>query len=149
MAKKKSRLQKKIEDPASRLWKNKADKAWRELVFRKQGGKCAICGSTEHINAHHMVPREVLLFRHNPQNGILLCPSHHKYSFLLSAHRNPVRFALWLMANQPERWKWLSETFDPAKGTDLGDGHPEVNYKDVYLSLQKELDVVKDEELFG
>jgi len=149
MAKKKSKLQKKIDDPTSRLWKNKADRAWRDLVFTLQGGKCAICGCVEHVNAHHMVPREILSFRHRPENAILLCPSHHKYNFLLSAHRNPVRFALWLMANQPERWKWLSETFDPATGTDLGDGHPEVNYKDVYLALQKELDVVKDEELFG
>ena len=147
--KKKSKLQKKIEDPTSRLWKNKADKAWRELVFRAYGGKCAVCGESIFVQAHHLVPREILLFRHCVNNGILLCPKHHKYNFLLSAHRNPVRFHLWLIANLPEKWKWLSETFDPAKGMDLGDGHPEVNYKDVYLALQKELDAIKEKELFG
>jgi hypothetical protein len=137
--KKKSKLQKKIENVSSRLWRNKADKVWKELIFIICGGKCIVCGSTEFIQAHHLIPREVLLFRHHTKNGICLCPSHHKYSFLLSPHKNPVRFLLWLKHNDPSRWEWLCRTFNPVDGIELGDGHPEVDFKKVYELLQKEL----------
>ena len=121
----------------SRLWRNKCDKIWRELVFAQEGKKCAICGDTEFLNAHHLIPRELLVYRHDLRNSVLLCPIHHKYGFLLSAHRNPVRFMLWLMRTRPVTWKWLSETFDPAVGVNLGDGHPSVNYKETFEALSK------------
>lgn len=135
MAKKKSQLQKKIDDPFSRLWRNKADKTWKELVFLLGGSKCAICGSVEYIQAHHIIPRNILLSRHNAMNGILLCPSHHKYSFVFSAHKNPVRFILWLQEHQPERWAWLSKNFDP--NLELSTEKP--NYKGVYTFLLEEV----------
>ena len=133
--KKKSKLQKRIDDPYSRLWRNKADKLWKEMAFREGKGVCAICGSNRYIQVHHLVPRNILLYRHDIRNAITLCPSHHKYSFLLSAHKNPVRFILWIMENQPEKWEWLSSTFSPKNGIELGDGHPEVNYKEVVEKL--------------
>ena len=138
MMKKKSKLQKKIDDPTSRLWRNKADKAWKELVFLKAEGKCAYCFEKEYVQAHHLIPREILQFRHKVTNGILLCCSHHKYSFLFSAHKNPVRFAIWLQENDPERWVWLRQAVREIP--EEGNFGEKPNYKEIYLSLQKALD---------
>jgi len=103
--KKKSKLQKKIDDPNSRLWRNKADKAWKRLVSRIE--HCEICGSKEYCQAHHLVPREMTSHRHIVENGIYLCASHHKYSFEMSPHKAPVEFFKWLSAKHPDRWAWL------------------------------------------
>jgi len=130
-----SKLAKRIANVGGKFWRNKADKLWKEIIFTKGGRCCAICGSRDYIQAHHLIPRNILLFRHYIKNGILLCPLHHRYSFLLSPHKNPIRFILWLQKNDPEKWKWLSETFNLQSGVDLGDGHPEVNYKEVLEKL--------------
>lgn len=110
---KKSKLQKRIDDPCSRYWRNKADDLWRQMIFEIEGNKCAVCGATEHLNAHHLIPRTFLYFRHDLRNGILLCPSHHKYGNVLSAHKNPIRFVLWFMENRPTQWSWLRDQFAP------------------------------------
>ncbi len=137
----KSKLQKKLDDPSSRLWRNKADWAWRKLVFHYAQGKCIICGSTEFVQAHHMIPREILTSRHRLENGVMVCAKHHKYNYILSAHKNPVRFYLWLMRNQPERWRWLSTEFDPVNGIELPDGH-NINFKEIYTQLMERLNQV-------
>lgn len=136
MAKKVSKLAKKLADPCSRLWRNKADNSWRKVVYASNKGKCVICGTVEHINAHHLVPREILKYRHNPDNGITLCPSHHKYGNILSPHRNPVRFFLWLQKHMPEKWAWLAKTFDPDTGVSLEGSNIPVNYKEAYYRLE-------------
>ncbi len=107
MKKKKSKLQKKIEDQNSKLWRNKADKLWKQLVAEAYFGKCDLCGSTEYCQAHHLIPREMTSHRHEIINGILLCASHHKYSFEISPHKAPVAFFKWLMQNRQKKWEWL------------------------------------------
>jgi hypothetical protein len=54
-----------------------------------------------------MIPREMTSHRHNVGNGILLCASHHKYSFELSPHKAPVEFFKWMIRNHPDIWDWL------------------------------------------
>jgi hypothetical protein len=105
--KKKSKLQKKIDDLNSRLWRNKCDKIWKELVTKAYLGKCAICKSTDYCQAHHMIPRIMTSHRHIVENGILLCASHHKYSFELSPHKAPVEFFKWMIMHHPDKWDWL------------------------------------------
>jgi hypothetical protein len=105
--KKKSSLQKRREDPNSRLWRNKADYLWRKLVARTWDGKCAYCGTTEITQAHHLIPREMYSHRHIIENGILLCARHHKYSFEVSAHRGSIVFYRWLIAHHSDKWEWL------------------------------------------
>lgn len=104
---KKSKLKKRIDDHNSKLWLNKADTAWRKLVFHLGDGKCMICGSQEFVQTHHLIPREMRSHRHIVINGINLCASHHKYSFEISPHKAPVAFFRWMISNQPERWNWL------------------------------------------
>lgn len=104
---KKSKLQKRKDDHNSRLWRNKADRQWREAVVLLWGGKCAVCGCNGG-QAHHLIPRQMGSHRHEPLNGILLCSSHHKFSFELSPHKAPVAFFKWLIDNHPDAWEWVS-----------------------------------------
>jgi len=60
-------------------------------VLARWGGKCAICGETHLANCHHIIPREFASLRFNPNNGIVLCPQHHRLT-KWSAHVNPVWF---------------------------------------------------------
>lgn len=51
---------------------------WRRAVYRRYNGKCALCGSTELLEAHHIVPWCIdPEYRFNANNGILLCKRHH------------------------------------------------------------------------
>jgi len=74
---------------------NKLDKEWAIRVKILYDNKCAVCGETKMLNAHHIIPREDKLFRHDTRNGIALCPKHHKFSFELSPHKNPFMFFRW------------------------------------------------------
>ena len=132
-----SALQKKINNPSSKLWRNKADKLWRELLIIEFNYQCALCGSKEYVQIHHLVPRQLSHYRQNLNNGVAVCSAHHKYSFIMSAHKNPVAFILIFRKLYPDKWKWLEETFGPG-GVDL-QKQKEVlpNYKEIYEGLLK------------
>ena len=83
------------------------DKVWASNVKYRDESICAICGSTRLLNSHHVIPREIKYSRHLFENGITLCVSHHKYSFEISAHRNPFAFFMWLMKNRHEQFDKL------------------------------------------
>lgn len=103
----KSKLQRKIDNPNSILWRRKADKLWSDIVHIVWNHKCAICGSNKWPQAHHQIPREQYSHRHISRNGICLCAKHHRFSFDISAHKAPVAFIKWLSENHPEQWSWL------------------------------------------
>jgi len=79
-----------------KIWADKVKSYW-------QG--CAICGETKRLNAHHLIPKEIKEHRFDIENGIALCPKHHRFSFKLSAHQNPIAFVMWLEENLPEKLK--------------------------------------------
>ena len=88
----------------------KEDKAWSITIRNRANNRCEICGRDEvTMNAHHIIPRENREFRHNLMNGICLCPKCHKYSFEISAHKNPLAFFKWLEKNKPKQYKYLKE----------------------------------------
>jgi hypothetical protein len=72
----------------------KLDKAWSERI--RSIGKCEYCGSTEHLNAHHIFSRANKATRYDLENGICLCSLHHTFSHTFSAHKTPVEFTRWL-----------------------------------------------------
>lgn len=74
---------------------------WSKKVRASYGNKCAICGSTKYLNAHHIIPREVKEFRYDEDNGISLCSTHHKWCLEISPHRNPFVFFVWFMNTYP------------------------------------------------
>ena len=92
--------------------RNKLDKKWREMIKIEFGNKCIVCGSTERLNCHHILPREDKRFRHEPLNGILLCAKHHKWSIEMSPHKNPFAFYHFYGNNLfKERCQKLSELY--------------------------------------
>ena len=81
-------------------------KIWAEEV-KHRDASCVICQKTKMLNAHHIIPREILETRYNLLNGISLCPSHHRFSRKLSAHQNPLAFFMWMVRNRQEQIEYL------------------------------------------
>ena len=82
-------------------------KGWSIAVKADDYNSCAVCSSTKHLNAHHILPRERRNTRYDPQNGVALCALHHQFSRELSAHHNSFAFFVWFMRNRPEQFKYL------------------------------------------
>lgn len=69
------------------FWKNSRDrnspryKKWRKDVFTRDGFKCTKCGSTQNIQAHHVIPWAETAaqkeLRFDIKNGITLCRMCH------------------------------------------------------------------------
>ncbi len=126
--KKKSKLQKKKDDPRSRYWRNKADGVWREKICKRDGDQCAVCNSDKNPQCHHLVSRDVKSLRHEVMNGVLLCPLCHQFSRRRSAHKGGVPFAEWLRIHRPYQYQWIL--------THWGDKDDKYNYKQVYNELK-------------
>jgi len=84
-----------------------ADLAWADAVKGRDGWFCVVCGVSERLNAHHILPREVKEFKYVVDNGITLCVTHHKFSRELSAHNNSFAFLLWFMVNRKAQFERL------------------------------------------
>ena len=80
------------------------DILWSRSVKERDLWRCVICGDTLKPNAHHIIPRENKLYKHDIDNGITLCVKHHKFSRVISAHNNPIAFIKWLMINKPGQY---------------------------------------------
>jgi hypothetical protein len=93
-------------NPRSTYWRNKADALWSELIRRP--GVCAVCGEGN-VQAHHLISRSAAATRHRLENGIALCPKHHRLDARLSAHKGPMAFAAWINQHHPDRWVWVNE----------------------------------------
>jgi hypothetical protein len=58
-------------------WKRIA--SWRSTVIQRDGAKCRDCGSTERIEAHHIIPKSYCLATaFLPMNGVALCRKCHQ-----------------------------------------------------------------------
>ena len=91
---------------------NKRDKEWSIEVRRKWNNCCAYCGSTIRTNAAHIIPREIRHFRHDLDNGVALCPKHHKFSFQWSAHLNPLAFYIWMAKTHADQFTRIIEKWE-------------------------------------
>ena len=85
---------------------------WSKLVRSRDGNKCIICPNTEKINAHHIIPKQWKHLALNIDNGISLCPSHHKYNTTISAHKNPLAFFIWMEKNRKDQLKKVRELYE-------------------------------------
>ena len=91
---------------------------WSAKVHKSNASKCAICGKKQgevdpntgkpsYINAHHIEPRATCAaLRYDPMNGILLCPSCHKFG-RNSAHKGMIWFITWLINNRREQYDYI------------------------------------------
>lgn len=107
MKKKVNKTTKKYLKKVAKRELNKQDKEWSIAVKKDFDFKCLVCGSTKMLNAHHIVPRESLSFRHLVVNGLALCPKHHKFSRDFSAHKNPLVFYLFYKKKYAKRYDLL------------------------------------------
>lgn len=72
-----------IQTPSSRNWGHRSrdnvysTAEWRKLSSQAiaQAGCCAICGSTDRLEAHHISPDQELAL--DPQNIVVLCKECH------------------------------------------------------------------------
>lgn len=80
---------------------------WALKVKERDRWVCAICQRKEFLDAHHLFPREIKALRFELDNGITLCKSHHRFSFELSAHQNPIAFLMWLTKNKKDQLERL------------------------------------------
>lgn len=84
----------------------KEDKEWAIAVKERDVG-CVICSETHLLNAHHIIPKDIKETRYDITNGISLCPSHHRFSRILSAHQNPLAFFKWMLKNRQMQLNYL------------------------------------------
>lgn len=82
---------------------NKLDKLWGEIIH-SLNDKCAVCGKTGRLEAHHIFTRSRRATRWFIDNGILLCANCHKFSPILSAHKAPRAFFSWLENKMGKPW---------------------------------------------
>lgn len=96
---------------------------WTEKVHTMQNGVCAVCGKKHgeiddktgkpsYMNAHHIEPRATCAaLRYDPLNGILLCPSCHKFG-RNSAHKGAIWFITWLQNHRKKQYDYVMQHRD-------------------------------------
>ena len=87
------------------------DKACREYVFQRDGGRCLKCQSPDQLQWAHVYTRRYRTVRHHPWGSMLLCAGCH-----LWWHKEPLEATLWLSTVWPkERIEELREARRRAK----------------------------------
>ena len=127
--KRKSKLQKKKDNPNSIYWKGKADEAWSAEI--RKVGRCEYCNSTGQLNAHHIIARIRLKYRHDLSNGVCLCTRCHAFDPSISPHIDSFsgeRFLEWLKTERPDQFQWFEEHKEDK-------GQPEKTYMECYEEL--------------
>jgi hypothetical protein len=109
---KEKKLTKKRIKQLERRFRRKKFKEWADNVKNRDKRKCIYCGAIKWLNAHHIIPREIEEFRWDLDNGVSLCPKHHKFSREFSAHKNSLAFILWLSRCRTLQYKRLVEKWD-------------------------------------
>ena len=106
----KTRRKPNLKNPNSSTWKKKADDLWGETI--RQVGYCEVCGGAGQLNAHHIISRTRLKFRHDPSNGVCLCVRCHSFNADISPHQDSFggeKFLEWLEAERPGQFIWYEE----------------------------------------
>ena len=101
---------KKKHKPNSKYYKKKADLAWAAQI--RAVGRCEHCGRTNSLNAHHLIARTRLRFRHDLSNGVCLCSYCHAFDASISPHIDSFsgeRFLAWLKEARPGQFQWYEE----------------------------------------
>ena len=81
------------------------DAKWRLIALERAKYKCEYCGSTEHLNVHHVIGRRNLSTRWYLPNAVVLCVKHHMFDTHMSAHQNSFAFIQWIVEKRGQAWK--------------------------------------------
>jgi 5-methylcytosine-specific restriction endonuclease McrA len=87
---------------------------FREVCFKRDGNKCACCGSTEYLTVHHISPRnEMPSGGYVLENGITVCPECHlKAEYFYGSASN--KAWLYFEFTPHELYKLIGSSFDKA-----------------------------------
>ena len=104
---KRSRIKRQSTRPTRQL-ELTADRLWALLILARAGNRCQICHKPR-CQAAHIIPRRYKHFRHDPRNGLALCPVCHSF---VDSHK-PL-FKEWLTMNNPAavvlvQGKWVAK----------------------------------------
>lgn len=76
-------------------YKNRRLEKWAQEVKNRNGNRCVICGSTDNLDAHHIIPKRTHPeFEFKVENGVTLCREHHTMvhpymtSYMKKVHAN-------------------------------------------------------------
>ena len=86
--------------PRKGTLQKKADPLWSKCVILIWG-KCAKCGTTNNLTAHHEIHRDNKANRYRLDNGMCLCANCH--TFGSGPHTAPDLWAKWLIEEYPKR----------------------------------------------
>lgn len=100
-----------IKDYANKKFKMEATKLWSAQI-RAVGG-CEICGSSDSLNAHHLLSKSVWPhLRYDLSNGVCLCAGHHTMDREICPHGSlPAMeaFVEWLAIERAGVFVWYGE----------------------------------------
>lgn len=102
--------------PAVGRLRDIADQLWSRAVRDDWGNRCAVCGSRNKVEAHHLVPRQHTSTRHDVQNGISLCSWCHKFDPHNAPHQHAAGWMAWLNKHHPRVAAWYEVNRNPQFG---------------------------------
>jgi len=139
MAKKKRKkptLKSQKANPNSKYWKKKADEQWALQI--KTVGACEVNSShVGRLNAHHIISRTRLRYRHDLSNGVCLCTQCHSFNADISPHQDSYgaeRFLAWLKKDRPGQFQWYEEHKHDKR-------QPEKTYQQCYEELTPQQEI--------
>lgn len=97
-------LKKLRKKPKKNLLNKLLDVLWSKAVKILAGNKCEYCGSTKHLNSHHIFGRRNFAVRWEVTNGVCLCSGHHQFDSRFSAHQTPTKFTDWIKDKRGLKW---------------------------------------------
>lgn len=125
----KATLKQRKAKPNSKYWKGKADTEWSKQI--RAVGKCEHCSRATSLNAHHIINRTRLRYRHDLSNGVCLCSGCHLFDSEISPHIDSYsgeKFLAWLKSERPGQFQWYEEHKDDKR-------QPEMSYQEQYEIL--------------
>jgi len=88
--------------------KKDLDDIWKKKVKNRDKWICQVCGKKlegRSCHAHHILPKQMKGMRWDVENGMTLCPSHHKLG-IFSAHQNAIWFFGWMNINKKKQLRY-------------------------------------------
>ena len=90
--------------------RSNADDLWSAAVKQDWAHKCSMCGNTEALNSHHLIPRQHTTYRYDLKNGCCLCVHCHQFNADRSPHQHAAGWLQWLHAHHPTFARWYCDT---------------------------------------
>lgn len=95
------------------LANKKALSDWSMAVKIAGDMSCAVCGSTDRVQSHHLIEKKWWPdHKLDPKIGIPVCSKHHGFN-RHSMHTNPFWVVAWMEANRPEQLAYVRKICVP------------------------------------